>query len=94
MQVKVMSIKEIEHSRIKALSTIELERVGRIAGIRVIQGERNLYCCPPNMSFVENGLRRWENVITFEQDLWRTIQGKILKRYEELKNDHKGEETT
>lgn len=91
IQVKVISIREIEHPRIKALSTIELERVGRIAGIKVIQGDHNLYCCPPNTSFVENGLRRWENIITFEQSLWKEIQNKILKRYEELKNDHTGE---
>lgn len=57
----------------------------------MIQGDHNLCCCPPNMSFVENGLRRWENIITFEQSLWKEMQSKILKRYEELKNDHTGE---
>ena len=91
VQVKVMSVKEIGHSRIKALSTIELVGIGRIAGIKVLQGDHNLYCCPPNMSFVEDGLRRWENIITFEKDLWKEIQSKILKRYEELNNGHKQE---
>lgn len=89
IQVKVMSIRKIEHPRIKALSTIELAGIGRIAGIKVIQGDHNLYCCPPTMSFVEDGLRKWENIITFEQSLWKEIQRRILKKYEELRNDQK-----
>ena len=94
MKVRVVSVKKVEHIRIKALATIELEDVGKIAGIKVIQGNKNIYCCPANQSYVENGLRRWENIITFEQNLWKEIQSKILKRYEELKNGHKREKTS
>jgi len=53
-----------------------------------------LYCCPANQSYVENGLRKWENIITFERSLWKEIQNKILKKYEELKNGHKREKTS
>ena len=79
MNVRVISVKKVDHMRIKALATIELEDVGKIAGIKIIQGSKNIHCCPANQSYVENGLRKWENIITFEQNLWKEIQSKILK---------------
>lgn len=94
MNVRVVSVKKVEHIKIKAHATIEIEDVGKIAGIKIIQGSKNIYCCPPNQSYVENGLRKWENIITFERSLWKEIQNKILRRYEELKNEHEGEKAS
>lgn len=94
MNVSVVSVKKVEHVRIKALATVELEDVAKIAGIKIIQGNKNIYCCPANQSYTENGLRKWENIITFERSLWKEIQNKILRRYEELKNEHEGEKAS
>lgn len=87
MQIEVIKLDKVDHQRIKGLATIKVENFGKIAGIRVIQGDNNLYCVPPNQSYKEDGLRRWMNIITFEQSLWRKIQEKILKRYEEIVNN-------
>lgn len=91
MQIEVIKLDKVDHQRIKGLATIKIENFGKIAGIKIIQGDNNLYCVPPNQSYKEDGLRRWMNIITFEQSLWRKIQEKILKRYEEtIKINDKG----
>jgi DNA-binding cell septation regulator SpoVG len=87
MQIEVIKLDKVDHQRIKGLATIKVENFGKIAGIKVIQGDNNLYCVPPNQSYKEDGLRRWMNIITFEQSLWRKIQEKILKRYKEIVNN-------
>lgn len=87
MQVKVVDIKPCNHPRIKAVATIELVGAAKICGIKLVQGDHGVYCVPPNQSYMENGLRKWTNVLTFERELWKQIQNSILKRYEELKND-------
>ncbi|GAG58324.1 unnamed protein product [marine sediment metagenome] len=89
MQIEVIKLNKVDHQRIKGLATIKVENFGKIAGIRVIQGDNNLYCVPPNQSYKEDGLRRWMNIITFEQSLWRKIQEKILKRYKEIIGDER-----
>jgi len=53
MKVKVLDVKKIDRARIKALAVIELEGIGKVTGIKVIQGDYNLYCCPANQSYVE-----------------------------------------
>jgi len=93
MQIKILKLDKIDHPRIKALAIIKLEYVGNIAGIKVIQGDNNLYCVPPNQSYKEDGLRKWMNIITFEQTLWRKIQEKILKRYVEMIDDKEVKQT-
>ena len=87
MEVEVIDVKVCDHPRIKAIATIQLVGIAKIYGIKVVEGDRGPYCVPPNQSYLENGLRKWTNVLTFERELWKQIQKKILKRYEELKND-------
>lgn len=87
MKVEVIDIKPCDHPRIKAIATIELVGIAKIYGIKIVEGDRSLYCVPPNQSYLENGLRKWTNVLTFERELWKQIQNSILRRYEELKND-------
>lgn len=91
MEVEVIDVTSCSHPRIKAIATIELVGVAKISGIKITQGDHGLYCVPPNQSYLENGLRKWTNILTFERELWKRIQGSVLKRYEELKNDGKGE---
>lgn len=69
MQIEVIQLNKIDHQRTKGLATIKVEKFGKIAGIMVIQGDNNLYCVPPNQNYKEDGLRRWMNIITFEQSL-------------------------
>lgn len=83
----MLNITLVDHPRIKAVATINIEELGKISGIKVILGNKNFYCVPPNFSYKENGLRKWMNVITFDQNLWSTIQKRILKRYEDLENE-------
>ena len=91
MKVEVIDIKPCDHPRIKAIATIELVGIAKIYGIKIVEGDRSLYCVPPNQSYLENGLRKWTNILTFERELWNEIQKKILKRYEETKNDRAAE---
>jgi len=91
MKVEVIDIKPCDHPRIKAIATIELVGIAKICGIKIVEGDRSLYCVPPNQSYLENGLRKWTNILTFERELWKEIQKKILKRYEETKNDRAAE---
>jgi len=87
MKVEVIDLKGCDHPRIKAIATIELVGIAKIYGIKVVEGDRGPYCVPPNQSYLENGLRKWTNVLTFERELWKQIQDSILKRYEEIKGD-------
>ncbi len=80
----MLNIAIIDHPRIRAVATISIEELGNISGIKIILGNKNIYCVPPNFSYQENGFRKWANVITFEQSLWNMIQKMILKRYEEM----------
>ena len=94
MMVEVIDVRMCDHPRIRATATIELVGVVRVCGIKVTQGDRALYCVPPNLSYLENGLRKWTNVLTFERKLWKEIQDKVLKRYEEVQNDREREGRT
>ena len=91
MQVEVIDIKPCDHPRIKAIATIQLVGIAKIYGIKILEGDRSSYCVPPNQSYLENGLRKWTSILTFEREIWKEIQDKILKRYEEIKNDRVGE---
>jgi|GEM_PF-2089470 len=91
MEVEVIDVRPCPHARIKAIATIELLGVAKISGIKITQGDHGLYCVPPNQSYLENGLRKWTNVLTFERKLWKEIQDKVLKRYEEVQNDRERE---
>jgi len=87
MSVEVIDLKGCDHPRIKAIATIELVGIAKIYGIKVVEGDRGPYCVPPNQSYLENGLRKWTNILTFERELWKEIQNNILKRYEEIRDD-------
>ena len=86
MEVEVIDIRPCDHPRIRAIATIQLVGVAKISGMKIVQGGHGLYCVPPNQSYLENGLRKWTSILTFERDLWKEIQHKILKGYEEAKN--------
>jgi DNA-binding cell septation regulator SpoVG len=80
----------LDKEKIKGIATIDLKGILKIAGIKIMQGSHNLYCCCPNQSYSEKGLRKWSNILTFEQNLWARVQEKILKKYEE--KDTKGDD--
>ena len=86
MKIKVLQIEKMDHPKILGLATIQInieENFIRIAGLKIMKGNRNIYCCCPSSSFVENGLRKWSAIVTFSQELWEEIQGSILKKYNE-----------
>lgn len=84
MDLAVLDIEIIQNNeRIKGIATIELKGILKVAGIKILQGNHNLYCCCPNSSFTEKGLRKWANILTFERSLWTRIQEEILKKYDE-----------
>ena len=88
MSIEVLGLEHINYGRTKALATIQIEGFGKIAGLKVIDGEHSLYVRPPNQSYTENGMRRWSNIISFERELWNEIQDKILKVYREDVNSN------
>jgi len=90
VQVEVIDINPCNHPRIKAIATIELVGMVKVYGIKIVKGEHGPYCAPPNQSYIENGLRKWTNILTFERKLWKKIQNEILKRYEEFQSDNRG----
>jgi len=93
--VEVVGINPCDHPRIKAIATIQLVGVVKVYGIKIVEGEHGPYCVPPNQSYIEDGLRKWTNILTFERELWKEIQGKILKRYqEEFESDTRGKSKT
>lgn len=84
MDIKVLDIEMVlDNEKLKGIATIELKDIVKISGIKILQGSHDLYCCCPNQSHTQNGLRKWSNILTFERDLWNEIQEKILKEYEE-----------
>jgi len=86
MKIEVLGIKEMDHPKILGLATIQInieENFIRIAGLKIMKGNRNVYCCCPSSSFVEDGLRKWSSIVTFSQKLWSEIQDSILKKYNE-----------
>lgn len=84
IEVEVLDIDLVPgKEKIKGIATIDLKGIIKIAGIKILQGNHNLYCCCPNQSYTEKGLRQWSNILTFEQSLWARVQEKILKKYEE-----------
>ena len=86
MSIEVLGLEYINYGRTKALATIQIKGFGKVAGLKVIDGEHSLYVRPPNQSYTENGMRRWSNIISFERELWNKIQDKILKVYRENVN--------
>lgn len=84
IEIEVLDIERVsDNQKIKGIATIDLKGILKVAGIKILQGSHNLYCCCPNSSFTEKGLRKWANILTFEQKLWARIQKEILKKYEE-----------
>jgi len=83
----VLKVEKKDHPRIKALATIHIDGVGTLSGLKVVKGTQRTYCTPPNQCYVENGLRVWMNLITFEKYIWDVIQGKILDEYELMKEN-------
>lgn len=84
MDISVLDIEMVlDNEKLKGIATIELKDTVKISGIKILQGNHGLYCCCPNQSHTQNGLRKWSNILTFERDLWNEIQEKILKEYEE-----------
>jgi len=83
MEVIVKKITKVDHERIKASAQIELKDILTIDGIKVIAGDKGTYCVPPNQSYMDGGIRKWMNILFFERNLWREVQEKILKKYEE-----------
>ena len=76
-----------DHPRIKALATICIDGLGTLSGMKVIKGTRTTYCVPPNQCYMENGLRVWMNLITFEKYIWNVIQQKILDEYKLMEDN-------
>lgn len=91
IEIEILDINIVlDKEKIKGIATIDLKGILKIAGIKIMQGSHNLYCCCPNQSYSEKGLRKWSNILTFEQNLWARVQEKILKKYEE--KDTKGDD--
>jgi len=87
VEIKVLEIEVVlDNEKLKGIATIELKNLIKISGIKILQGSHSLYCCCPNQSHTQNGLRKWSNILTFEQDLWKEIQEKILRKYEKKEN--------
>jgi len=84
MDLKILGIERIlDDEKLKGIATIELKGIVKVSGIKILQGTHGLYCCCPNQSHTQDGLRKWSNILTFERDLWNEIQEKILREYEE-----------
>ena len=94
IEIEVLDIDIVpDKEKIKGIATIDLRGILKIAGIKILQGSHNLYCCCPNQSYSEKGLRKWSNILTFEQNLWARVQEKILKKYEEKERGDDGRTT-
>lgn len=88
IEIEVLDIDLVlDKEKIKGIATIDLKGILKIAGIKILQGTHSLYCCCPNQSYSEKGLRRWSNILTFEQNLWARVQEKIIKEYEEKERE-------
>lgn len=80
--IKVIEIERTNHPKIVGIATIYLQHVGKISGIKIVKDSNSLKCEPPNRSFIEGGMRKWVNVFSFERNLWKRIQEKVLKTWE------------
>ncbi len=87
MQTEVIDVRPCNHSRIKAVVTIELVGTVKVCGIKVVAGERGTYCVPPNQSYLKDGMRKWTNILTFERNVWSEIQQKALMKYDEISHN-------
>jgi len=83
--IKVVEIEKIDHPKIAGITTIYLQDIGKISGIKIVRVNGEVKCEPPNRSFVDNGMRKWENVFSFERDLWDKIQEKIVKEWQKCR---------
>ena len=83
--IKVLEIEKIDHPKIAGITTIYLQDIGKISGIKIVRVNGKVKCEPPNRSFVDNGMRKWENVFSFERDLWNKIQEKIVKEWQKCR---------
>jgi hypothetical protein len=83
--IKVLEIEKIDHPKIAGITTIYLQDIGKISGIKIVRVNGEVKCEPPNRSFVDNGMRKWENVFSFERDLWNKIQEKIVKEWQKCR---------
>ena len=83
--IKVLEIEKIDHPKIAGITTIYLQDIGKISGIKIVHINGEVKCEPPNRSFVDNGMRKWENVFSFERDLWNKIQEKIVKEWQKCR---------
>jgi len=85
LQVKVINIEPTKDNKIKAIATIQIPHIVTIHGIKVMQGDRTLYCHAPTQSYWQNGVKKWSHVVVFEQEIWNVIQRKIIEEYKKLK---------
>ena len=60
--IKVLEIEKIDHPKIAGITTIYLQDIGKISGIKIVRVNGEVKCEPPNRSFVDKGMRKWENV--------------------------------
>ncbi|HWP91759.1 MAG TPA: hypothetical protein VNN20_06145 [Thermodesulfobacteriota bacterium] len=84
-KIKVLEIEKIDHPKIAGITTIYLQDIGKISGIKIVHINGEVKCEPPNRSFVDNGIRKWQNVFSFERDLWDKIQEKIVKEWQKCR---------
>jgi len=81
--IRVIEIERTNHPKIVGIATVYLQHIGKISGIKIVKdSDSHIKCEPPNRSFVEGGMRKWVNVFSFERNLWKSIQEKILKAWE------------
>ena len=84
MQVKVINVEPTTNSgKTKALATIQIPNLCKIYGIKVLQGDRALYCTTPTQTIYEDGIKKWTPLIVFDRPIWDKIQEEILKIYKE-----------
>ena len=85
VNIKVLDIEKTDHPKIAGITTIYLQDIGKISGIKIVHINGEIKCEPPNRSFVDKGMRKWENVLSFERDLWDKIQEKIIKEWQKCR---------
>lgn len=90
--IRVLEVEKVDHHRIKALATIELEGLGRVHGIKVISGNYGLYCHVPDVKLRDkSGDSIFRSLIVFEREIWTEIKKKVLEKYkkeiEEVEED-------
>jgi len=89
-KVKVLDVQPTDGAgKVKALATVEIPKIAKVYGVKVMQGEESLYCSPPTFPFYEDGMKKWTNAVIFERELWKGLESEILKKYEEVKGEGK-----